>query len=234
MHWIKHLTSFARQEFMVEIGHELGNATCYGVWLILERIGEAWTGSGRPELRLPTKEWWAITQLPQKKFNKLLLILQDHHVLDSQDDGKMLILRAPILLQLLDEGTRKRRKASGENPEVFRAPSDPDTDIKAEIKKEQNTVKGLSSTEKMNISSVLRKKGIAPESPLGEGWFIYLEKHQPRNPAGYLTHILKNNPHFDPRGDSTPLQTATTRLGQFQPVGEVLQLMGFAKQQNGP
>lgn len=234
MLWIKHLTAFARQEFMVEIGHELGNAACYSVWLMLERIGEAWSGSGRPELRLPVKEWWAITQLPQKKFNRLLEILQEYNVIDCQNDGKKLALHAPILLQLLDEGTRKRRKASGENPDAVRNPSAPDTDKDPDEEKEQNTGKGISPTERRSIVNVLRRKGIAPESSLGEGWFSYLERHQPRNPAGYLTSILTNNPHFDPRGERPLELRQTARQEECLHVGEILERMRFPKQQNGP
>ena len=234
MLWIKHLTAFARQEFMVEIGHELGNAACYGVWLILERIGEAWSGSGRPELRLPIKEWWIITQLPQRKFNSLLEILQNYNVLECKNDGKMLALHAPILLQLLDEGTRKRRKASGKNSDAVRSPSGPDTDKDQDKEKEQNIGKGISSTEKGSISKVLRRQGIAPESSLGEGWFSYLARHQPRNPAGYLTSILKTNPHFDPRGECPPELHPTARQEECLHVGEILERMRFAKQQNGP
>ena len=231
MHWIKHLTAFSRKSFMIEVGHELGNGACYAVWLLLERVGEPWDGTSPPELCLPMREWRNIAQLSDKKFSKLLEILQENSVILCSIDGHKMTIRADILLELQDESTRKRRKASGMEPESGRTYSVPDTDKKPEADKRQNTARSLSSQEQRNITNVLRRKGIAPESPLGESWIAYLEKHQPRNPAGYLTSILTNNPHFDPRGEH-PAEPQRQE-GCLQ-VSDVLRTMYFPRQQNGP
>ena len=93
----------------------------------------------------------AISQIFQKKFNNLLVILKEYGVLECQNDGNKLAVHAPILLQLLDEGTRKCRKASGENQEAVRRSSGLDTDQDTEKDKEQNTVKGISEKDRWNM-----------------------------------------------------------------------------------
>lgn len=232
MHWIKHLTAFSRKAFMVEIGHSLGNGACYAVWLLLERIGEPWDGKTPPELCLPHKEWRNVTQLSEKKFQKLLEILQENAVIFNSKEQQKVTLRADILLNLQDEATSKRQRLSGIKPEELRKPSGLDTDKEPEADKRQNTVRPISAGDRHSIIAVLRRKGIAPESPLGESWVSYLEEHSPRNPAGYLTHILTQNPDFDPRRRNQAHEAP--RREQCLHIGDVLQQMQFSKQQSGP
>jgi len=231
MHWIKHLTAFSRKSFMIEVGHELGNGACYAVWLLLERIGEPWDGTNSPELCLPVREWRNIAQLSDKKFSKLLEILQEYSVIFCSTGGHKMTIRADILLELQDESTRKRRKASGMEAEQGRKNSVPDTDKKPEADKRQKTARTLSLQEQQSITNVLRRKGIAPESPLGEGWIAYLEKHSPRNPAGYLSHILTNNPNFDPRCEQP---AEPQRQEGCLHISDVLRTMHFPIQQGAP
>lgn len=232
MHWIKHLTAFSRKAFMVEIGHTLGNGACYAVWLLLERIGEPWDGKTPPELCLPRKEWRNIAQISERKFQKLLEILHENAVIFCSAEQQKITLRADILLDLQDEATSKRQRNFGISPETLRKRSGPDTDREPESDKRQNTVRPINAGDRRSIATILRRKGIAPESPLGESWLSYLEEHRPRNPAGYLTHILSNNPDFDPRGREQAQDAP--RREQCLRVGEILHQLRFPKQQNGP
>lgn len=231
MHWIKHLTTFSRKAFMAEISHSLGNGACYGVWLLLERIGEPWDGKTPPELCLPRKEWRNITQLSEKKFQKLLEILQENAVIFCREAQQKITLRADILLDLRDETTTKRQRSSGITPDSLRKNSGPDTDRDTEAEKRQNTC-SMSIQARRDIAAMLRRKGIAPESPRGESLLSYIEEHHPRNPAGYLAHILSANPSFDPSGQEQ--QTAPPRRGECLHVAEALQQFRYSKQQSGP
>lgn len=232
--WIKHLTAFARREFMVEIGHELGNEACYAVWLLLERVGEPWDGTHSPELCLPEREWRNITQLSEKKFQKLLSILQENAVIACSVDGKKMTLRADILLELQDESTRKRRKASGIAPEIDRTTSGPDTDKRQEKDKEQTTRNSLSAKMTWEASQFLRRAGIMPESPQGKGLLQYLEKQRPRNPLAYLRTILQNNPNFDPAQPADTPHTSPRLEGGLQQSGAILAHLRFPSQGSGP
>jgi len=237
MHWIKHLTAFSRKSVMIEVGDELGNGACYAVWLLLERIGEPWDGTKSPELCLPTREWRKITQLSEQKFQKLLKILQANGVIVCAADGKRMTIHADILLELKDESTRKRRKASGMEPDSGRTFSGPDTDKEPEKEKEQNASSPFSAQEERSIARILRQRGIDPESPQGEGWFKYLEKQKPRSPMAYLTSVLRDNPYFNPT--TTSEQTSahpppSRRDGCLQSSGEILSHMRFPIQGRGP
>lgn len=234
MLWIKHLTAFARREFMVEIGHELGNGACYAVWLLLERVGEPWDGIKPPELCLPAREWRNIAQLSEKKFQKLLSILQGNSVIACSVDGKKMTIRADILLELQDESTRKRRKASGIVPELDRTNSGPDTNKRQEIEKEQTTPSSLSAKMAWEASQFLRREGIMPESPQGRGLLQYLEKQRPRNPLAYLRTILRNNPNFDPAQQADNTYTPSHLEKGLQQASTILAHLRLPSQGSGP
>ena len=209
MQWIKHSTFFARQAYMTEISHEMGNGGSYAVWLLLERAGEVWNGEGQPKLRLPLKEWQTTAQLPEKKFLRILEILEEHGVLRVEREERKLTIYADILVKLMDEGTRKRRNAAGEASEDLRTRTDTDKELDKE--KRQNTGKALSEKGKKDVLAFLRRQGIAPESPQAEAWVEYIDKQQPNNPVGYLKHIFQTNPGFDPRGENSSPNGERTR-----------------------
>ena len=219
---------------MVEIGHELGNGACYAVWLLLERVGEPWDGIKQPELCLPTREWRKITQLSEKKFQKLLNILQESAVITSSIDGKKMTLRADILLELQDESTRKRRKASGIVPDADRTTSGPDTDKRQEEEIKQTTRNSLSAKMIWEASQILRREGILPESPQGKGLLQYLQKQRPRNPLAYLRTILRNNPNFDPAQQADNTRTSPRLEGGLQHVSAILAHLRLPSQESGP
>ena len=234
MLWIKHPTACARREFMLEIGHELGNEACYAVWLLLERVGEQWNGTHPPELCLPAREWRNITQLAEKKFQKLLSILQENAVLTCSGEGKKMTIRADILLELQDESTRKRRKASGVAPDLDRTTSGPDTNKRQEKEKEQTTRNNLSAKITWEASQFLRREGIMPDSPQGKGLLQYLEKQRPRNPLAYLRTILRNNPNFDPAQQTDTPHMPPHMEGGLQQSGAILAHLRFPSQGSGP
>lgn len=215
---------------MEDVANELGNGGCYSVWLLLERIGEAWDGSGPPELSLPEQKWRKIAQLSQRKFQKLIEIMQEHSMIFCSFEGKKMIIRADILLELKDEVTRKRMKNSGINPDAIRKSSGPDTDKESEIDKEQNTA-AFNHQEIRNIASVLRQYGITFEMPRGKALLGYLKKHRPRNPAGYLAHILKINPGFNPQYEDAPQETP--RGGGCRHISEVIKTMRLPDSSGG-
>lgn len=219
---------------MVEIGHELGNEACYAVWLLLERVGEPWDGIKPPELCLPAREWRNITQLSEKKFQKLLSILQRSAVITCSIDGKKMTIRADILLELQDESTRKRRKASGIVPDFDRTNSGPDTDKEPEKEIEQNTSNSLSGKMTWEASQFMRREGIMPESPQGKGLLQYLEKQRPRNPLAYLRTILRNNPNFDPAREADNTHTPPRLEGGLEKSGAILAHLRFPSQGSGP
>ncbi len=230
MQWIKHSTFFSRQAYMTEITHEMGNSGSYAVWLLLERAGEVWNGEGQPKLRLPLKEWQTTAQLPEKRLLRVLEILEEHGVLRTEHENKKLTIYADILLKMMDEGARKRRNAAGDGSENIPQPAGLRTDTYKDQEKEkrQNTGKAFSESSKKEVLAFLRRQGIAPESPQAEAWLEYITKQQPNNPIGYLRHILKTNPGFDPRGEEPP--ESAHRQEKCLHVAEAMRNLSFIAQ----
>ena len=103
---------------MADLRDELGLAGYGALWVLLERIPEAWDGSNVPCLRLPVREWRSLCGFSAQKFQILLKILNEHDLIHSENEGTRLRLTAPIMLNLQDEWTGRQRKNSGATPEL--------------------------------------------------------------------------------------------------------------------
>jgi hypothetical protein len=213
MRWFKHLSGIGRSPAMAELRSVLGLAAYVAFWLVLERIAEAWDGSGEPELCLPEREWRICCDLSAKKFQIVTEILQKHDIIRVEQCGSLLRLKASILLQLQDEWTRKARKNSGVPPEPYRSNSGIQTDRDPEKEKDNKT--------RPAIVSVLKRHGIQLDSERGRNILHYVEQKQPANPGGYLERILQQKADFDPwMGESQPehnmLQTGRSQTARQQ------------------
>ena len=233
MRWIKHPTAFSRQEFMTEIADELGNQACYSVWLILERIGEAWTSENAPELRLLYKDWLLIAQLTSKKFTTLLEILENNQVITTKNDKKRLTINCHILLNLMDESTRKRLKYSGTVPENIQSGSGADNNRGQRIDKEQNRQESTTNLQIPNIDKVLQKHGISIDSARASNLIHYVAKHSANNPAAYLNTVLQKDPQFMSEQHQTSL-ASPTRQNNCQSAGEIIQRMNYGRTERAP
>ena len=123
MRWIKHSNAFCRSAAMSEVREVLGPAGYGAVWLLLERIAEAWNGKNEPELQISAKEWTKTCGVSVKKLQDLLEILHNHEIVLSETVNSRLRLTAPILLELQDDWTARTRRNSGETPEPLQSDS---------------------------------------------------------------------------------------------------------------
>lgn len=218
MRWIKHPSSFCRSAAMTDVRETLGPAGYGAVWLLLERIAETWSGKTEPELCVSAREWARTCGLSAKKLQDLLGILENHGIIFSKDEGSKLRLTAPILLELQDEWTGRTRKNSASTPE----PPVSNSGIQQSIpEKEKNKDRhGLPPPTRSALFPVLSRHGIKPDSERGRRIVLHIEAMKPNNPGGYLEHILKQKPHFDPEEHSGRQHSTAS-------VGEVLQHMGY-------
>jgi hypothetical protein len=193
MRWFKHLSGIGRSPAMSELRSVLGLAAYGAFWLLLERIAESWDGSGEPDLCLPERDWRLCCDCSAKKFQLLTEFLQKHDIIRTEQCGSLLRLKAPILLQLQDEWTRKTRKNSGVPPEPPRSNSGIQTETYPEREKDNKT--------RPAIFAVLKRHGIRLDSERGRNILHYVEQKQPANPGGYLERILQQKSDFDPLPD---------------------------------
>ena len=219
MRWIKHPSSFCRSAAMTDVREALGPAGYGATWLLLERIAEAWNGKTEPELRVSVREWAKTCGLSSKKLQELLNVLKNHAIIFAEIEESKLRLTAPILLELQDEWTGRTRKNSGVAPE----PVGSDSGIQQNIpEKEKNKDRhALPLPTRMSLYPVLSRHGIQPESDRGRRIMQHIESKMPNNPGGYLEHILKQKPHFDPE------ETENRQQG-IHSTGDILQRMGYA------
>lgn len=181
---------------MTDVREALGSAGYGAVWLLLERIGETWDGITEPELRISVKEWKRTCGLSDKKLQNLLDILENYEIVLAQNENNKLHLKAPILVDLLDESTRKARKNSGIVPERLWTHSGQQTKQEPYIEKDKETHPPPSI--RLCLLPVLKRHGIAPDTERGRRLVRYVERKHPNNPGGYLEHILQEKPDFDP------------------------------------
>lgn len=208
MRWFKHVSGIGRSPAMSELRSVLGLAGYGALWLLLERIAEAWDGSGEPDLCLPEREWRVSCDFSAKKFQILTEVLQKHGIIRMEQSGSMLRLQAPILLQLQDEWTRKARKNSGVPPEPIQRHSGIQTEAYPEIEKDNKT--------RPAMFSVLKRHGIQANSERGRKILRYVEQMRPVNPGGYLEHILQQKPDFDPLPEEGRTEHGSQQTGKQQ------------------
>lgn len=223
MRWIKHSSAFCRSSAMSEVRERLGPAGYGAVWLLLERIAEAWNGKNEPDLQISEREWAKTCGLSAKKLQDLLEILKEHGIILSETANFRLRLTAPILLELQDEWTARTRRNSGETPEPLRS----DSGIQQNTTdKEKNRDRHSPPPSRAGLIAVLLRHGIRPDSEKA-GWIIrHIEAKQPNNPGGYLESILQQKPHFDPMPEDPPTETNNRQQGLVS-VGDVLRGMGM-------
>lgn len=226
MRWFKHVSGMGRSPAMSELRSVLGLAGYGAFWLLLERIAEAWDGSGEPDLCLPEREWRISCDFSAKKFQILTEVLQKHDIVRIEQCGSMLRLQAPILLQLQDEWTRKARKNSGVPPEPLRNNSGIQTEAYSEIEKDNKTRPAL--------FPVLKRHGIRLDSERGRNILHDVEQKQPVNPGGYLEHILQQKSDFDPLPEEGRTEHGSQQTGRQQEprsAGDILRDMKLAMPQ---
>jgi len=234
--WLKHPTNFSRSAAMSEVREKCGPAGYGAFWMLFERIAENFDGNSQksePELCISEKEWRNSCGLSAKKLHDLLNILQKHNVLFVKTSDLGLCLEAPILLRLQDESTRKARKNSEIVPESFRNDSGLQQTTKY-IRPEE--IKNNRTGEKSGIRNALRpvleRHGLL-SFPERAGRIIrHIEGKSPRNPGGYLEHILQQRPDFDPWEDE-PTERTTNRADRQQgpvAIGDILCRTGFSKE----
>jgi len=226
MRWFKHLSGMGRSPAMSELRSVLGLAGYGALWLLLERIAEAWDGSGEPDLCLPEREWRLSCGFSAKKFQILTEILQKHDIIRMEKCDSLLRLKTPILLQLQDEWTRKTRKNSGAASEPVRSGSGIQTEAYPEIEKDNKT--------RSAIFSVLKRHGIPAHSERGKNILHYVEQMRPANPGGYLERILQQKTDFDPLPDGGRpehgLQQTSRQQGP-RSAGDILRDMELSRPQ---
>ncbi len=208
MRWFKHLSGIGRSPAMSELRSVLGLAAYGAFWLLLERIAEAWDGSGEPDLCLPEREWRLCCDCSAKKFQMLMEFLQKRDIIRMEQCGSLLRLKVSMLLQLQDEWTRKSRKNSGAPPEPGRSDSGIQTDRYPEKEKDNKTRPAL--------FPVLKRHGIRLDSERARNILHYVEQKQPANPGGYLEHILQQKPDFDPFPDESHAEHNTPQADRQQ------------------
>lgn len=226
MRWFKHVSGIGRSPAMSELRSVLGLAGYGALWLLLERIAEAWDGSGEPDLCLPEREWRVSCDFSAKKFQILTEVLQKHGIVRMEQCGSMLRLKAPILLQLQDEWTRKARKNSGAAPEPVQRNSGIQPEAYSEIEKDNKT--------RPAILPVLKRHGIRLDSERGRNILHYVEQKQPANPGGYLEHILQQKRDFDPLPEEGRMAHGSQQAGRQQEprsAGDILRDMKLAMSQ---
>lgn len=225
MRWIKHSSAFCRSAAMSEVREELGPAGYGAVWLLLERIAEAWNGKSEPELQISAKEWAKTCGVSAKKLQDLLEILKTHGIILSEIVNSRLRLTAPILLELQDEWTARTRRNSGETPEPLQS----DSGIQQnKIDKEKNRDRHSPPSNRGSLIAVLQRHGIQLDSERAKHIIRHIEAKQPNNPGGYLESILQQKPHFDPTPEGYPTET-NSRQQEPVSVGNVLRGMGMAR-----
>jgi hypothetical protein len=225
MRWMKHDSGFCRSEAMSEIRNALGNAGYGAVWLMLERIAEAWDGRDMPRLCLPEREWKNVCGFSEKKFQIFVKILEKHSFIQLETHNSLLCLTASILLRLQDEWTRKHRRNSGVTPASLRSHSGIQTDRETDIDKDRKT--RASANLRLSLFPVLKRHAVETDSIRGRNIIRFVEQKQPRNPGGYLESILQKKPDFDPWPDGQN-NKQTTCLEEPVSAGELLRDIGFA------
>lgn len=223
MRWIKHPSSFCRSAAMTDVRETLGPAGYGAVWLLLERIAESWDGTTEPELRISIKEWKKTCGISAKKLQELLDILKNYEIIFAENEQNRLSLKAPILVDLLDESTRKARKNSGIVPEPLRNDSGLQTDKEAEIDKDKNKTHPPPPNIRLRLLPVLKRHGIEPDSERGRRIIRYTERKRPENPGGYLEKILQTKPYFDPEPDGAFEPPSNGPIG----IGDAIKRLGF-------
>lgn len=196
MRWIKHPSTFSRHAAMLELRDILGPAGYGAAWLLLERIAEAWDGNGEPELCLSLQEWKYVCGVSSQKFQKLIEILQQHTIIQTENVRFRLLVKASILLQLQDEWTRRVRQNSKVTPELVGSHLGAQTETDNRRKKRQKYTAGSESVLPSGgrVSSAWDHAG----SDRARHIVSHLEDRQPQNPGGYLESILQRKPDFDP------------------------------------
>lgn len=211
---------------MTDVREALGPAGYGAVWLLLERIAESWDGTTEPELRISIKEWKKTCGISAKKLQELLDVLKNYEIIFAENEQNRLRLKAPILVDLLDESTRKARKNSGIVPESLRNGSGLQTDKEAEIDKDKNKTHPPPSNFRQSLLPVLKRHDIEPDSERGRRIIRYTERKGPGNPGGYLEKILQEKPYFDPSQDGAD-GPVSGRTGGPVSVKDALRDLGF-------
>ena len=225
MRWIKHSSAFCRSAAMSEVREKLGPAGYGAVWLLLERIAEAWNGKNEPELQISPKEWAKTCGLSAKKLQDLLEILKEHGIILSETVNSRLCLTAAILLELQDEWTSRQRKNSGAAPESLGSDSGIQQN-RSDKEKNKDRHSPPPTRDRAGLIAVLLRHGIRPDSERAGRIIRHIEAKQPNNPGGYLESILQQKPHFDPKPEDNPTETSTRQQGPVS-VGDVLRGMAM-------
>jgi hypothetical protein len=228
MRWIKHPSGMGHHPAMSELRSVLGLAGYAALWLLLERVAETWNGVDEPELCLPEREWRVSCGFSAKKFQIFAEILQKHSIIRIEKCDSLLRLKAPILLQLQDEWTRKTRKNSGVDPESLRSHSGIQTEADPE-KEKDNKTHAPPSLYRV-LFPVLKRHGVRADSERGRNILRYVEQKQPKNPGGYLESIFQDKPDFDPVSDEGRTEHDHRQADRQQGprlAGDILRDMGL-------
>ena len=212
---------------MLELRDILGPAGYGAAWLLLERIAEAWDGNGEPELCLSLQEWKYVCGVSSQKFQKLIEILQQHTIIQTENVRFRLLVKASILLQLQDEWTRRVRQNSKVTPELVGSHFGAQTETDNRRKTDKNTPPGASLS--YQVAGVFRRHGIMPGSDRARHIVSHLEDRQPQNPGGYLESILQRKPDFDPMPQAYEDGTINNRQQGPTATGDILRRMGMVQ-----
>jgi hypothetical protein len=117
MKWFQHLTNERDKEDVAEMIDLLGFEG-YGIYnAILEKIADTMDGDKKTSTRLSLKMWASSLPVSTRKFQNFIQTTSKLGLIEVETDGEYLTLSCPILLESLDEYTRKKRRVSGHAPD---------------------------------------------------------------------------------------------------------------------
>lgn len=220
MRWFRHDRRFRQEPFIARVRAELGSEGYAAVCFILEAVTGAWEDDiPFPELTLPSGDWRDLTGLSPKKLKKFWELCQDESFMVVTLQGKMVHVKAPILLKLMDDYKKKLQRKSGQSPKSIGTISATDKQEDQDVYKRQNNRHLPTKAEEREIRKVLHQHGIDPDSPRGERLYDVAASNATENFAGYIIGLLRKNPDYGRELDAIP---HGERQNRPVAIGEIL------------
>lgn len=188
MRWFKHYSDASEHEKHCALIAKWGMRG-YGIyWIILEKIAQAYDGTGEPAVEYPLTKWLAIVKMKSKCFQNILETFSEYsHFVFSFNKDKLKIA-CPNLLKLRDNYT-KNLQVSDKNVSI-------DIDIEKRIDNNIITPPGSPPKGEPPIKKTKKPKTEPPDPRVSEfiqkACFEFKKKFNRDYPSGSIPRITRS------------------------------------------
>lgn len=141
MRWFKHMTDARNDEKLAALSDRFGLEGIGFYWTVLEIVAQKMDEKLETSASFSAKKWGSFAGISAKKFQNLAEFCASLGLFFVENDGNLITVNIPKLLNIKDEHTRKACKNSGVAPDNIRTNSrlDIELDIELDVEEEFNT-----------------------------------------------------------------------------------------------